>query len=102
MRVCVEGLARVHAVSQLLRRNQTDIGHNSLVRAKAAALLDQAGDEAVERAPGDRSAGTTIDAFDVGLARAQRRDIDTDTAAARHDLGHLMQRFDDAAARVTG
>ncbi len=69
--------------------------------APGAALLDQAGDEAVERAPRDRAARPPVDALDVCLARAQAGNVDAHAAAARHDLGHLAQRLDDPAARIS-
>ena len=77
-----------------------DVADQHQGAAAAAALLDQSGDEAVERAPGDRPAGAAVDAAHVGVARAQAGDVDAHAAAAGHDLHHLRQRVDDAVAGV--
>src|SRR5690606_36118619 len=82
MRMRVEYFTRIHAISQFRCWNQAFIGGDTLVRAEATTLLYQAGDEGIERAPGDRARGTAVDALHVGVARTQSRDIDTDTAAA--------------------
>src|SRR5690606_23210138 len=77
-----KGFARVHAVSQLLSRNQTDIGHDAFVRTEASALLNQPGHEAVERTPRYRTAGTTIHTLHVAMTRTQAGDVDANAAAA--------------------
>ena len=77
-----------------------DVADQHQGAAPAAALLDQSGDEAVQRAPGDRSAGAAVDAAHVGMARAQAGDVDAHAAAAGHDLHHLRQRVDDAVAGI--
>ena len=66
----------------------------------AAALLHQAGGKGEEAAPAHRARAAAVDAFDVGQAGPQRREVDADAAASGHDLDHVAQRVDDRLAGV--
>ena len=68
--------------------------------ASAAALFDEAGDETVERAPGNGAAGATVHTSHVTVARAQAGNVDPHTATAGHDFRHLRKGLHNAFARV--
>ena len=68
--------------------------------ARAALLDDVAGGYRVEFAPRARPAGGAVHRANIGAARSQARKINAHAAAARHDLRHHAQVFQDAAAAI--
>src|SRR5438034_859183 len=103
MRLGLNCLAIIQAVSQFLCSNQSMICGNAFIGTETPALLDHVpGRHRIELRPGAGTRCRAIHCLDVRASWPQCGEVDAHAASACHDLGHEFEVVEDTLAAVFG